>query len=73
MHIAINVEAQRQMLPGLEQWQPRSIGGLQVKRANAVALRFNPRHPQRPPLIAQGLGLQTRLGLLPGTGEQTGG
>ena len=73
MHLAINVEPQRQMLPGVEQWQPGTVGGFQIDRANVVAFRFNPHHPQRPPAIAQGLRLQTSLGLRPSAGQQTGG
>ncbi|MNQ48736.1 hypothetical protein D3C85_626210 [compost metagenome] len=60
------------MLPSLEQWQPGSICRLHIDRADVVALRFDPHHPQWPPLIAQRLGLQTGGGLLPGAGEQTG-
>ena len=73
MHLAINVEAQRQMLPGLEHRQSGAIGWLQIDRADVVAFRFDPHHPQRPPLITQSLGLQTSRGLLPGARQQTGG
>ncbi|MNL06505.1 hypothetical protein D3C87_1271410 [compost metagenome] len=61
------------MLPGLKHRESGTIGGLQIDRADGVAFRFDPHHPQRPPLIAQGLGLQTSPGLLPGTGQQAGG
>ncbi|MNP49764.1 hypothetical protein D3C76_1439710 [compost metagenome] len=60
------------MLPGLKQRQPDVVGWLHIYRTDVLAFRFDPHHPQRPPLITQGLGLQARLGLLPCSRQQTG-
>ena len=68
VHLTVEGETQRQMLAGEKYRQTGAIGRLQINRADVTALRFDPRHAQRPPLITQCLRLQTRVGFGPVTG-----
>src|SRR5471032_595671 len=51
MRLAAHLKTQRQMLPGLEHRQTDAIGRLQINRANVLAFRLDPHHPQGPPGI----------------------
>ena len=73
VHLAVEGKSHRQMLARKKHRQTGAIVWLQINRADAVAFPFDLRHPQRPPLVAQSLRLQTRIGLRPVSSQQTGG